>query len=422
MIEVRQYEKKCYSNKVHVNFATGLPLLENDITTWFTLCVTVSHTRLAVDTFNALFYLIICWLLPPTNIHFINQSFLLHSVSIIFMAVRQSEGFRRYALSIQYHGGPFLGFSYQGIAENALQSDGTDLRGIHSVSGRVRQALDRFLGRQNYENIQVSSRTDRGVHALYNTFHMDVKPHCERLGDKHLDPLALMRGLNEQIRKLENSNPYTRKHIGRNTPPPLTRVRLLHAKFAPEKMRNAFAAQDPKQPEYCDWNARFSATSRTYIYRILLVQDYDFFGLSFDADQAWRVQGPLNMEDMKLAACSMVGHHDFSSFRSNGCQRCSPEVTIQDIQIHSEPYSIAGIQYSGNNSTTQLVTITITGNSFLYRQVRNMVGCLVSVGKGKLSCEGAHHMLKQRNRSSVPVAAPSYGLYLANVQHGDFEL
>lgn len=336
------------------------------------------------------------------------------------MAVRQSEGFRRYALSIQYHGGPFLGFAYQGMAENSLQSNGTDLRGIYSVAGRVRQALDRFLGHQNYENIQVSSRTDRGVHALYNTFHMDVKPHCERLCGEHLNPTALMRGINEHLRQFENR--YTRKKFRRYTPPPLTHIRLLNAKFAPEKMNNAFAAQDPQQPKYCDWNARFSATSRTYIYRILLIQCYDSFGLAFDSNQAWRVQGPLNMENMKQAARSMVGQHDFTSFQSTGCQRSSPVVTIQDIQIHSEPYSIAGIHYSGNTSTTQLVTITITGNSFLYRQVRNMVGCLVTVGKGKLSCEGAQHMLEQRHRLSVSVSAPSYGLYLANVQHGDFDI
>ena len=69
----------------------------------------------------------------------------------------------RYAVSLQYHGSSFLGFSYQGLQENCILPDGTDLRGYRSVEGSIREALAEFLGGEGrFENLQVSSRTDRG--------------------------------------------------------------------------------------------------------------------------------------------------------------------------------------------------------------------------------------------------------------------
>jgi tRNA U38,U39,U40 pseudouridine synthase TruA len=101
-------------------------------------------------------------------------------------SVRRQDGFVRYAFAVSYHGGSSLGFSYQSH-ENALLSDGTDLRGLYSIEGRIRRALSALVGdtsavqpispnndiitdnkmkEYNFENFQVSSRTDRGVHAL----------------------------------------------------------------------------------------------------------------------------------------------------------------------------------------------------------------------------------------------------------------
>ena len=103
--------------------------------------------------------------------------------------VRHSDGFVRYALSVSYHGGSSLGFSYQGSHENALLTDGTDLRGLYSIEGRIRRALSALVGNtsqhmpdaynnlieeDNFENIQVSSRTDRGVHALKSKLHSNI--------------------------------------------------------------------------------------------------------------------------------------------------------------------------------------------------------------------------------------------------------
>jgi tRNA U38,U39,U40 pseudouridine synthase TruA len=104
-------------------------------------------------------------------------------------SVRRQDGFVRYAFAVTYHGGYSLGFSYQ-AHENALLSDGTDLRGLYSIEGRIRRALSALVGdtavqplspnndvitdnqmkEYNFENFQVSSRTDRGVHALKSKY------------------------------------------------------------------------------------------------------------------------------------------------------------------------------------------------------------------------------------------------------------
>ena len=118
---------------------------------------------------------------------------------------------------------------------------------------------------------------------------------------------------------------------------------------------------------------------------------------------------PLNVIDMQEAAHNLVGQHDFTSFRAAGCKRFSPVVAIQDIHM--------GIP---TDNSTQLVTIAITGNSFLYRQVRNMVGCLVTVGKGEVAPQEVKDILERKSRRFAPVMAPAHELFLVDVQHGDF--
>ena len=331
--------------------------------------------------------------------------------------VRRLEGFRRYALSIQYNGISLLGFSYQESLENNL---GKALGGVPSVEGRLMQALDRLFGSNEcYENIQVSSRTDRGVHALKNTLHIDVKPPSNR-HQEHLEPMTLLRGINHHLGRLENAgdkNSNYGQSSKRYTPPHLAQIRLTNAKFAPEKMDNPSSIQFPEQRKFIDWNARFSATSRTYAYRILLHERFEVHGLAYEWDRAWRIHTPLNIIDMQEAAHHLVGQHDFSSFRAAGCKRFSPVVVIQDIQIHCQPYSVLGLS---TDKCSQLMTISITGNSFLYRQVRNMVGCLVTVGKGEVAPQEVKDILERRSRRYAPVMAPAHGLFLVDVQHGDF--
>ena len=379
-------------------------------------------------------------------------------------AVRRSAGYLRYALSCQYHGESFLGFSYQGQQENCILPDGTDLRGYRSVEGRIREALDHLFGRDNqsWENIQVSSRTDRGVHALKNTFHVDIKDDGNHGGKEILSKLH--RGLNFHLtrqttigehnvgisgrgrnrkRKLQKPGNNTSTSMVRYPRSGSDELRILNAVVAPDYMANPFSEQDPSQPTTVDWNARFSATERTYIYRLLYFSQQDTdsntdWGVPFEFDRSWRLRGktPINVEAMQEAAHYLEGFHDFSTFRGANCQRQSPIINLKSVQVHGQPYGpplcwggeestvggLLGLGGTTGNKGPYLVTIKFVGNSFLYRQVRNMVGCLVDVGCEKLDPHAIPELMQARDRSQAPRMAPAHGLFLVDVRHGDFQI
>lgn len=413
------------------------------------------------------------------------------------MALRRSDGFFRYAVALQYHGASFLGFPYLGERhEDCILPDGKDLRGFRSVEGRLREALVDTFGEEHgaWENIQVSSRTDRGVHALRNTLHVDVHSSAGWGGETNdkssTDALIvrkLARGLNFHLSR-QGSNwerdastqghlqPKQRQRQGRRRQSsrgqvaPFTflgadsfarhsvmnEMRILSAARAPEFMPNSDygVAQKPPQPAQVDWNARFSATKRTYVYRVLCypygkdnrtnensdIMERQEYGSPFEWDRSWRVRGsdddeggPLDLDAMRTAAALLEGTHDFSSFRGAKCQRSSPVVTLQAIHIHSQPYGpvmdwldpplpFFGLLGLGSDDQYQpnLVTIAMVGNSFLYRQVRNMVGCLLHVGRGRMKASEVLDLLQAKQRSEAPSMAPAHGLFLVNVEHDQF--
>ncbi|GAX20474.1 tRNA pseudouridine38-40 synthase [Fistulifera solaris] len=306
-------------------------------------------------------------------------------------AVRR--GFQRYLLSLQYHGSSFLGFSYQGEQHR-------------TVEGCLRQALQ-SLTTGTWYNLQVSSRTDRGVHALKNTCHVDLRHQkwtCEQIH----------RGLNYYLQRQEVKG--LGERIDRD-------VRILRVLEAPQQMPNPWAQEDPTQPLLVDWNARFSAIQRTYVYRIIHSRDLDWMA-PFECDRAWRIHSkkPLNLEAMQQAADMLVGEHDFSSFRGKGCQRISPIVNLSAVRVtardlHDFEPLLWGTTIDNESSRCQLITIRFEGNSFVYRQVRNLTGCLVQVGKGRLHPHDIPALLAARNRALAPGMAPPHGLFLVDVQH-----
>ncbi|KAL3938385.1 MAG: hypothetical protein SGBAC_006704 [Bacillariaceae sp.] len=371
------------------------------------------------------------------------------------MLLRRSSGFVRYAISCQYHGSSFLGFVHQGNQEDQIQRDGTDLRGYRSVEGRLREALKDYLGSSSdFDNIQVSSRTDRGVHALKNTFHVDIL-HKNSSSIKTQDEMEqrLQRGLNYFLGRQVNSwhrDPKIQKRKRQRRKVPASyayfsdsywarysandELKILSVKQAPDFMDNPYSEKDPSQPPTVDWNARFSATERTYVYRLLCYSSQDGnWSVPFEWDRSWRIRSrSMNYKAMEEAALSLEGRHDFSSFRTAGCQRKSPVVTMKSVKVHSQPYGpwnlLGGHQglWRGQDGldnsypVPQLVTIHIVGNSFLYRQVRNMVGCLAQVGTGKMDAGDVQQLLEQKDRRKGPTMAPAHGLFLADVKHGDF--
>jgi len=375
--------------------------------------------------------------------------------------VRRCQGFKRYAFSVAYDGSGHLGFSWQHNNENCITKEGSDLRALHSVEGKIRLALSSLVdGRKkcdasssskwesfNHENFQVSSRTDRGVHALKNTFHVDIRMGKDT--DLAWEPQKLVRGLNfHLIRNARDETSRYMKECNYHMPPSLMRfpendIRITSCVPAPlELLPNKHYIQgegsESSQPPSISWNARFTATSRTYLYRILahrLPQKHEIdinpveeYGFPFEAGRSWRIHcaESLDLKAMKAAAEILTGTHDFTSFRGKGCYRSTPITTVASIAIQSVPLVSTfalhdstswGVDHDNN---AQMVTVAVTGNAFLYRQVRNLVGCLASVGQRKVQPCEVETILQAKDRRRAPEMAPSRGLYLANVEHGDF--
>jgi len=147
-----------------------------------------------------------------------------------------------------------------------------------------------------------------------------------------------------------------------------------------------------------DFHARYSAVSRTYRYVLyshavrpaLLAGRTGWFHL------------PLGLEKMREAATYLIGEHDFSSFRSAECQAKSPVRTMQSVAIHARG---------------AYLLFDFTANAFLHHMVRNIVGCLVYVGKGKHSPAWISELIAARDRRRAAPTFAADGLYLFGVRY-----
>ncbi len=146
------------------------------------------------------------------------------------------------------------------------------------------------------------------------------------------------------------------------------------------------------------FHARFSATSRSYRYRILnrLVRS------ALDRHRAWWVYQPLDATRMDEAARVLLGKHDFSAFRAAGCQASTPIREITSIAVTRDG---------------DWLTLEVTANAFLQHMVRNITGTLVAVGLGEESPEWVASVLQGGDRKKAGIAAPAHGLTLTNVEY-----
>jgi len=147
-----------------------------------------------------------------------------------------------------------------------------------------------------------------------------------------------------------------------------------------------------------EFHSRYSAIERRYIYLLL---NHPVRPGVHDKKVGWCHQ-PLALEKMQTAGNILVGEHDFSSFRSAECQAKSPIRTMTQLNISRQ----------GN-----LLIFDLRANAFLQHMVRNIIGCLVYIGKGKYSAEWMYELLVSRNRIyAAPTFSPA-GLYLASVKY-----
>jgi tRNA pseudouridine38-40 synthase len=147
-----------------------------------------------------------------------------------------------------------------------------------------------------------------------------------------------------------------------------------------------------------DFSARYSARARTYRYVLLnravrpaLLGRY----------VGW-FHAPLNEQSMRAAAAYLAGEHDFSAFRSAECQAKSPVRTLHSLQIERRG---------------ERIDFVLRANAFLHHMVRNIVGTLVYVGKGKHAPQWTKEILDSRERSRAAPTFQAEGLYLESVEY-----
>jgi tRNA pseudouridine38-40 synthase len=147
-----------------------------------------------------------------------------------------------------------------------------------------------------------------------------------------------------------------------------------------------------------EFHARFGALTRSYRYVILNRKPRP----SLLRERTCWMREPLDAERMHLAAQSLVGQHDFSSFRAAECQSPTPIRQLKSIQV---------------TRVNEYVVIDVTANAFLHHMVRNIAGVLLAVGRGRQSVDWPGEVLQLRDRAQGGVTAPAAGLYLFAVRY-----
>jgi tRNA pseudouridine38-40 synthase len=124
--------------------------------------------------------------------------------------------------------------------------------------------------------------------------------------------------------------------------------------------------------------------------------------LALERERAWGVFRALDAKAMDAAAQVLVGHHDFTTFRSTECQADSPEKTLDRLAVsrHGE-----------------IIRVEASARSFLHNQVRSMVGSLKLVGDGKWTASDLEAALAAKDRGRCGPVAPAHGLYLVRVEY-----
>jgi len=241
----------------------------------------------------------------------------------------------RFRLLVEYDGSPFVGWQRQDNGPSVQQA--------------IEDAVFAFC--QERVTSVAAGRTDAGVHALGQVVHLDLTRDC----------------------------------------PPDTLRDAVNFHLKPQPI--AILSAETVAP---DFHARFSATGRRYLYRIVNRRA----PLVLERGRAWWLSGSLDADAMAAAAERLVGRHDFTSFRSSICQAASPVKTLDRLSVER---------------IGEEIRIEAAARSFLHHQVRNMVGSLKLVGEGRWTADGLSAALDARDRRAAGPTAPPEGLYLVSV-------
>lgn len=238
-----------------------------------------------------------------------------------------------------------------------IEYDGTPFAGWQRQDGQssVQAALEDAIVRLGETDVTLfgAGRTDAGVHALGQVAHVDLA--------RDWTTEKLMGAINAQVRP---------------DPVSVLAVTLVDEGF----------------------HARFSATARHYRFRILDRRPPP----ALDRNRVWWVPHWLDADAMHEAAQTLVGHHDFTTFRSAQCQSRSPVKTLDRLDV---------VREGGE------VIVHASARSFLHNQVRSLVGTLKLAGEGKWTAADVRAALEASDRAACGPVAPPDGLYLVSVDY-----
>lgn len=238
-----------------------------------------------------------------------------------------------------------------------IEYDGTHYHGwqIQPNAVSIQETIEDRLKKIIQEEIRLiaAGRTDAGVHAIEQVANFSTK--------SRLDINNIQRGLNSLL------------------PPDIAIKEISEAEQ--------------------DFHARYSAKSKIYRYVILNRR----FPSPLYRNFSWFIPFKLDIKEMKNAVQCLVGEHDFSSFKASGCNSHNPIREVYGISVDKD--------------TKGFIIFEIEANAFLKQMVRNIVGTLTDVGKGKIGVSEFEEILRAKDRKKAGITAPPQGLFLAKIKY-----
>src|SRR3989339_457169 len=210
-----------------------------------------------------------------------------------------------------------------------------------------------------------ASRTDAGVHAVGQVASFKT--------NSNLEPVTLQRALNATLPE---------------------DIRILNA-------GETAAAFHP----------RYDALGKSYFY--IISNGLSAFSSAFLYRYAWRVPYTLDLSGMKKTGDLLLGRHDFSAFRGAGCGAKSTVREITSVSIEKS----SSIDFMTAKINGNFIKIKVEADAFLRHMVRNIVGTLVEVGRGKMTLNSISEAIKLKDRKKTGPTAPAHGLFLEKVSY-----
>lgn len=244
-----------------------------------------------------------------------------------------------------------------------ISYDGTSFGGwqvqpnASSIQMHIQNALSIALRTKTH--ITGSGRTDSGVHALEQVAHFSYDP--QNSSEKALDLYKLRASLNGLL-------------------PVDIRIKTI-------------------LPTTDDFHARYSATGKIYRYALHLNPVCNPFNRLY----SYHLPYPINLDLLQKASKLFIGTHDFTSFSNEphrGSASHNPVRTLTRLEMIKEEEGIY---------------LEFEGNGFLYKMVRNIVGTLLDVARGKLILENIPAIFNAKDRKAAGPTAPPHGLFLVRV-------